>query len=135
MRSAESGVSRVLFAPEGAGGHSSWAAVADSLQRPKPGCSGGPPLRPVPCGTDSHPYSVLLQAGFSFADSVTGTPVRSCRTVSRLPGTCRALFFLWHCPWGRPRWTLSSALPYGARTFLQGHKDPAAATRSRPISK
>ena len=26
--------------------------------------------------------------------------------------------FLWHFPWGRPRWELPSALPFGVRTFL-----------------
>lgn len=27
--------------------------------------------------------------------------------------------FLWHLPWGHPHWVLSSALLYGARTFLE----------------
>jgi len=27
--------------------------------------------------------------------------------------------FLWHFPWGRPRWALPSTLPGGARTFLR----------------
>jgi len=45
--------------------------------------------------------------------------VRSYRTVPSLPDHIRRSTFLWHFPWGHPRWTLSSTLPYGARTFLE----------------
>jgi hypothetical protein len=33
-----------------------------------------------------RPYSVLLPVGFALASSVAGAAVRSCRTVSTLPG-------------------------------------------------
>jgi hypothetical protein len=29
------------------------------------------------------------------------------------------VYFLWRFPWGFPRWTLSSTLLYGVRTFLE----------------
>ncbi len=31
--------------------------------------------------------------------------------------------FLWRFPWGFPRWTLSSTLLYGVRTFLESSTD------------
>jgi hypothetical protein len=29
--------------------------------------------------------------------------------------------FLWHFPWGFPRWPLASTLLFGVRTFLESH--------------
>ena len=37
---------------------------------------------------------------------------------SSVPCMGLAVCFLWHFPWGRPHWTLSSTLLCGARTFL-----------------
>jgi len=45
--------------------------------------------------------------------------------------------FLWHFPWGRPRWLLTSALPFGVRTFLPGPdvrpRRPPDPLREHPI--
>jgi len=52
--------------------------------------------------------------------------VGSYPTLSPLPPSPHereAVYSLWHCLWGHPRWTLSSTLPYGARTFLQVSKE------------
>jgi len=53
----------------------------------------------------------LASDGVYPASSVTRTAVRSYRNLFTL--TCskeQAVCFLWHFPWGRPRWTLSSIL-------------------------
>ncbi len=51
---------------------------------------------------------------------VTTAPVRSYRTISpSQPANRRAVSFLWRYPWGFPRWTLSSTLLCGVRTFLR----------------
>ena len=54
-----------------------------------------------------HPYSVLLQVGFTWPTPVTRGAVRSYRTFSPLPRIERGGLFLWHFPWGCPRRTLS----------------------------
>ena len=65
-------------------------------------------------------YLVLLRVGFTEPPKSPSTLVSSYLTVSPLPGkqVLRAVYFLWHFPWDRSRWTLSSTLPYGVRTFL-----------------
>jgi hypothetical protein len=41
------------------------------------------------------------------------------------------VYFLWRFPWGFPRWTLSSTLLYGVRTFLEDPRERTlAATRA-----
>jgi len=79
----------------------------------QPGSTGGQPL--------TLPYLALLLAGFTWHRTSPPDPVSSYLTLSPLPAIAKlrqADFSLWHFPWGRPRWTLSSAMPYGARTFL-----------------
>jgi len=70
--------------------------------------------------------------GVYHADCVTTDPVRSYRTLSALPNGHGpfsaqagsmwagrwAVYSLLHFPWGCPRWSLSSILPCGVRTFL-----------------
>jgi len=51
----------------------------------------------------------LASGGVYHAAPVTGSPVRSYRTVSPLPARRPAVCSLWHCPSGRPDWMLSSA--------------------------
>lgn len=51
-------------------------------------------------------------------------PFQLCRIIVRndlepFVTIDQAFPFLWHFPWGRPPWMLSSILPYGARTFLR----------------
>ena len=43
---------------------------------------------------------------------------------------CAAVYFLWHFPWGCPRWALPTALSDGGRTFLV--ELAPAATVQRP---
>ena len=49
------------------------------------------------------PLFGLAPGGVYRAATVAGRAVRSYRTLSPLPGRSRAVCFLWHCPWGRPR--------------------------------
>ena len=42
------------------------------------------------------------------------------------PHCVRPACFLWHFPWSHPHWTLSSAIPFGVRTFLPEEIFPAA---------
>jgi len=53
------------------------------------------------------PLFGLAPGGVCLAAAVAGSAVRSCRTISPLPAhqpkRTRAVSFLWHCPWGRPR--------------------------------
>jgi len=43
----------------------------------------------------------------------------------------QAVCFLWHFPWGCPRWALPTAVPCGARTFLHPQMRTAAARPPR----
>ena len=59
--------------------------------------------------------------GFAWHPTSPPDPVSSYLTLSPLPAFAKlrqADFSLWHFPWGYPRWTLSSTMPCGARTFL-----------------
>ena len=73
---------------------------------------------------------------------VAGLLVRSYRTISPLPrgqpstrkrarAADVAVSFLWHFPWGCPRWALPTTLPCGVRTFLPGLAN-GATTRPTP---
>ena len=58
------------------------------------------------------PLFGLAPGGVYLAAPVARGAVRSCRPVSPLPAGClaalaRAVCFLWHFPWGRPRRRLS----------------------------
>ena len=44
----------------------------------------------------------------------------------------RGCVFLWHFPWGFPRWPLPSTLLCGVRTFLEPPRRPAAAWPAGP---
>ena len=64
--------------------------------------------------------SILLRAGFTEPLRSPAALVRSYRTVSPSPPSTRAaaVYFLWHCPAGRPGLPLATALLFGVRTFL-----------------
>ena len=98
-----------------ADGHLSWTPVAKRLQRPYP--------RGRRAAT-SLSYSVILRVGFAWP---AGHPAAGALLPRRCTLTALADggLFLWHFPWGRPRWVLPSTLPYGARTFLRGLAAPA----------
>src|SRR6185295_9635846 len=104
-------VSRILSPPgasrpPASGDHSSSPAVTRGVKRPTRGLQPGQPRTP--------PYLVLLRVGFSMP---VVSPRRRCALTApfhpchpRSPGSS-AVCFLWHSPWGRPRWPLTSTLP------------------------
>src|SRR5215475_3875876 len=89
--------------------HSSGTSVAGRLARPTRAAAAetrlagagpeGPVGRPPLCG--------LAPGGVCHAAPVSGSAVRSYRTLSPLPPVLRrgatAVCSLWHFPWGRPR--------------------------------
>ena len=83
--------------------------VARGLKRPTRGSAG----RLI------SPYLALLRVGFAWPvcrQTAGGLLPRRCTLTGRTKPT--GGMFLWHYPWGRPRWELPSTLPFGARTFL-----------------
>ena len=96
-------------------GHSSGTRLAARLTRPTRAAG-----RKCPCGTAFRPARRpplfgLAPGGVCPAAPVTGGAVRSCRSVSPLPAgrgrlLARAVCFLWHFPWGRPRRPLAGTV-------------------------
>ena len=113
----ERAVSRVLFTDK------SRCAVIP-LGCPLPDDSNGlPGHSPGEPGTERTaplPLFGLSPGGVYPARDVTAPAVSSYLTISPLPGIrgSPAVYFLWHFPWDRSRWTLATTLPCGARTFL-----------------
>ncbi len=68
----------------------------------RPTRATGPTDRPVRQAGRALLYG-LAPGGVYPAASVTEDAVRSYRTLSPLPAEKRAVCFLWHFPWGRPR--------------------------------
>ena len=97
----------------GGGGHSSRPRVAAGLERAYPGAR-----RATAAARGGAPLFALAPGGACRAIDVTADAVRSCRTVSPLPTSRRAVCSLWRCPASRLGWPLTSTLPCGARTFL-----------------
>ena len=67
----------------------------------------------------------LAPGGVYLAINVTIDAVRSYRTLSPLPGrrSARAVCFLWHFPWGRPRRALpGTVFPWSPDFPLFGPK-------------
>ena len=64
-------------------------------------------------GAAGHPYSVLLPVGFTLPPPLPGArcalaaPFHPC---PQAPKGVRAVCFLWHCPWGRPRRPLAGTV-------------------------
>ena len=87
-----------------------------------PGDRAGTPPRPSPpFGRDAagHPYSVLLPVGFTLPPLSPGTrcaltapfhPYLSSRASNLAFSAIQAVYFLWHCPWGRPRRPLAGTV-------------------------
>jgi len=92
-------------------GHSSRTRLAVRLTRPTRTTE-----RECPCALRALPSLFgLAPGGVCPAAPVARGAVRSCRPVSPLPAGChtalaRAVCFLWHFPWGRPRRTLSGTV-------------------------
>lgn len=112
-------VSRVLSAPShGFPWCRGWTAIPlgrplPDASRDRPGRRRGNALRPSEEGR-VPPLFGLAPGGVCPATPVTGGAVRSYRTLSPLPDARkiggRAVYFLWHFPWGRPRRTLSGTV-------------------------
>jgi len=103
-------ISRVLSPQKGCAVIHLRMPVARHLKQPTRRPRAGHPQAPS--------YLALLQVGFTkHLLSPTGL-VSSYLTLSPLPSSRKAVSFLWHFPWGRPRSVLRTTLPYGARTFL-----------------
>ena len=96
--------------PRPGGDHSSRATVADGLKQPDPGASDGP--------SSSTPLFGLAPGGVYRAADVTIGTGELLPHPFTLTRQRRAVYSLWHFPWGHPRSLLGTILPCGARTFL-----------------
>src|SRR4051812_44713904 len=74
------------------------------------------------------PLFGLAPGGVYHAAAVTGSAVRSYRTLSTWPHRRRVDSFLWHFPWGRPRRPLTGTVVPWSPDFPR----PACASRGRP---
>ena len=118
------------------GGHLSGPTVAGRFERPTrdfpEGRVGSTRGR---SGPGHCPIFGLAGGGVCLAGPVAGTAVSSYLTFSPLPDrslrTRPAVSFLWHFPWGCPRWTLSTTVPCPVRTFLPVEQAASAALPPR----
>ena len=110
------------------------------LGLPSPAGSSGPPA-----GSGGQPsnacaaarrcgLSTLLRVGFTEPPRSPGVLVVSYTTVSPSPPIrgSEAVCSLWHCPAGRPGLPLTTTLPCGVRTFLDGTGSEPGSRRGRP---
>ena len=85
------------------------------------------------------PLFGLAPGGVCRAAFVTKDAVRSYRTLSPLPPFARelreAVCFLWHCPWGRPRRTLSGTVSPWSPDFPLRRYAYAGRAAIRPADK
>ena len=124
-------VSRVLSAPVLVrDDHSSGTHLAARLTRPTRTAE-----RECPCALRrGRPYSVLLPVGFALpplspgARGALAAPFRPCPRAAS-PRLARAVCFLWHFPWGRPRRRLSGT------AFPWSPDFPLPLTRQRPSGR
>ena len=141
-RGARRPVSRVLSAASRRGGrtrdgHSSGTRIAARLARPTRAAGRECPRGPGPSPCRRPPLFGLAPGGVCPAAPVARGAVRSCRTVSPLPvgdarswRRARAVCFLWHCPWGRPRRPLTGTVFPWSPDF-----PPPQVVRQRPSSR
>jgi len=66
-------------------------------------------------------HLTLLPVGFTEPRQSPAALVVSYTALSPLPRSLEAVYFLWHCPAGRPGWVLPTTVPCGVRTFLDAH--------------
>jgi len=112
-------------------GHSSATPVTRRLMQPTRTAAQ---TRVWDC-SQCRPYSVLLPVGFAVPSALPQTRCALTAPFHPYPGnTLRAVAVcsLWHCPWGRPRRTLSGTVCPGARTFLPGHLSVIAGAAVQP---
>src|SRR5512146_645002 len=109
--------------------HLSRTTVTRRLERPTRRVTGEPPAsdrrEPAttpparPCSGWGLPQPTShLAAGELLPRHFTLTTARDAPEDAPVPGG----MFLWHCPWGCPRWPLTSIPLCGVRTFLV-HRD------------
>ena len=87
-------------------GYSSGMPVTRHLLQPTLTSQAGSPV----LAKQLCPYMVLLRMGFTLPGL---SPALRCALTAPFhpyQTLCLAVCFLWHFPWGRPRWTLSSIL-------------------------
>src|SRR5690606_37460373 len=89
--------------------------------------------RPESCPS-RHPYSVLLPVGFTLPLLLPVARWALTPPFHPYPA-CRAVFSLWHFPWGRPRRPLAGTVFPGARTFLTGNLSVPAGAAAQPTGK
>src|SRR5271167_3380421 len=116
-------------------GHSSGTPVTGRLVRPTRAAARRS-ARHLGIAPGCLPLLLGLAPGGVFpAAAVAGGAVRSYRTVSPLPparGMPRAgsaVYFLWHCPWGRPRRALPGTVPPWSPDFPLPTRRRRAAVR------
>jgi len=80
------------------------------------------------------PLFGLAPGGVYRAGPVARTAVRSCRTLSTLPGRNQAVSFLWHYPWPTFAEAIAGrrALPGTVVPWSPDFPRPACASRGRP---
>ena len=121
----------------GGDGHSSGALVTERLLRPTRAAARRPARRRRSRDGTCRSYLVLLPVGFSLppplpaARCALTAPFHPCHPPGMPEGP--AVYFLWHCPWGRPRRGLPGTVPPWSPDFPL----PAARRRAaiRPSGK
>ena len=89
------------------------ASLHASRDQPGRRCGNAPGVRLAPSA--HHPYSVLLPVGFTLPPPL---PEARCALTApfhpyprpMISHALRAVCFLWHCPWGRPRRPLAGTV-------------------------
>jgi len=96
------------------GSHPSGTPVSGRLERPTWGWASNP----------SRPDLALHRVGFTqpACHQTAGALLPHLFTVAADAWAPEAVSFLWHFPWGFPRWPLASTLLCGVRTFLEPHE-------------
>ncbi len=119
--------------PDRSGGsHSSGTRVAARLGATNPGGGAGMPLAATArSGPAGCPYSVLLPVGFTLPPLLPGARCALAAPFHPYPRHARrAVCFLWHFPWGRPRRPLTGTVfPWSPDFPPPGFSSPAAAAR------
>ena len=110
------------------GDHPSAAAVASGLVRSTREHRAGHSFTQIGCPI----LLTLLPVGFTEPPQSPAVLVVSYTTVSPLPRFLGAVYFLWHCPAGRPGWALPTTVPCGVRTFLDAIPRTAITRPTRP---
>src|SRR5271169_7136165 len=127
-------VSRVLSWPCGQGQPFLWDARYRAPRATNPGCRAGMPLAAALARPARRPYAVLLPVGFTLPPLLPGArcalaaPFRPCPRGA-LRHLARAVCFLWHFPWGRPRRGLSGTV------FPWSPDFPLPLARQRPSGR